>query len=243
MSWTTPRTWVTGELVTASLLNTHVRDNLSYIISSSGLLSIAGFGAHALSTGGTGGNTFAVANTTAGTGNFAQIGAVRDGTLGLYLQAFASTWTTTGSHVQAGAELQSDGAGGLSVSALHASGEIRFYTGGSNKRWGINSAGDFTVGSSSHISDSVGTPTYNNGFGGSATVTGNDYAFKIVGGGSATTGTINFGHTWSSIPVCVAVSDGNVGYINAINSTSTTLLTLTWVTNTATTFNVLCRGY
>lgn len=28
MSWTAPRTWVTGEIVTASLLNTHLRDNL-----------------------------------------------------------------------------------------------------------------------------------------------------------------------------------------------------------------------
>lgn len=29
MAWTTPRTWVTGELVTAALLNTHLRDNLN----------------------------------------------------------------------------------------------------------------------------------------------------------------------------------------------------------------------
>lgn len=28
MAWTAPRTWVTGEVVTASLMNTHVRDNL-----------------------------------------------------------------------------------------------------------------------------------------------------------------------------------------------------------------------
>jgi len=28
MAWTTPRTWVTGEVVTAALLNTHLRDNL-----------------------------------------------------------------------------------------------------------------------------------------------------------------------------------------------------------------------
>ncbi len=28
MAWTAPRTWVTGETVTAALLNTHVRDNL-----------------------------------------------------------------------------------------------------------------------------------------------------------------------------------------------------------------------
>lgn len=31
MAWTSPRTWVTGETVTASLLNTHVRDNLSFL--------------------------------------------------------------------------------------------------------------------------------------------------------------------------------------------------------------------
>jgi hypothetical protein len=31
MAWTTPRTWVTNEVVTASLLNTHVRDNLAYL--------------------------------------------------------------------------------------------------------------------------------------------------------------------------------------------------------------------
>jgi hypothetical protein len=28
MAWTAPRTWVTAELVTAALMNTHVRDNL-----------------------------------------------------------------------------------------------------------------------------------------------------------------------------------------------------------------------
>lgn len=31
MAWTTPRTWVTDELVTATIMNTHVRDNLSYL--------------------------------------------------------------------------------------------------------------------------------------------------------------------------------------------------------------------
>ena len=29
MAWTTPRTWTTGELVTASIMNVHVRDNLN----------------------------------------------------------------------------------------------------------------------------------------------------------------------------------------------------------------------
>lgn len=31
MSWTTPRTWVAGETVTAALMNAHVRDNLDAI--------------------------------------------------------------------------------------------------------------------------------------------------------------------------------------------------------------------
>lgn len=29
--WTPPRTWTTGEIVTAALLNTHLRDNLEYL--------------------------------------------------------------------------------------------------------------------------------------------------------------------------------------------------------------------
>jgi hypothetical protein len=32
MAWTAPRTWVTGELVTAALLNTHLKDNLNAIV-------------------------------------------------------------------------------------------------------------------------------------------------------------------------------------------------------------------
>ncbi len=31
MAWTTPRTWATSELVTAALLNTHLRDNFNYL--------------------------------------------------------------------------------------------------------------------------------------------------------------------------------------------------------------------
>lgn len=31
MGWTAPRDWVTGEVVTAALMNTHVRDNLRYL--------------------------------------------------------------------------------------------------------------------------------------------------------------------------------------------------------------------
>lgn len=33
MAWTTPRTWTTDEIVTAAFLNTHLRDNLTFLYS------------------------------------------------------------------------------------------------------------------------------------------------------------------------------------------------------------------
>lgn len=36
MAWTTPRTWVPGELVTATMMNTHVRDQLNFLIDGGG---------------------------------------------------------------------------------------------------------------------------------------------------------------------------------------------------------------
>lgn len=37
MAWTTPKTWATSELVTAAMLNTHVRDNLNFLLSGRGV--------------------------------------------------------------------------------------------------------------------------------------------------------------------------------------------------------------
>jgi hypothetical protein len=39
MAWTTPRTWVVGEIVTAALMNTHVRDNMNAILSAASTLA------------------------------------------------------------------------------------------------------------------------------------------------------------------------------------------------------------
>lgn len=40
MAWTTPRTWVSSELVTAALMNTHVRDNLVALDAAIDLISV-----------------------------------------------------------------------------------------------------------------------------------------------------------------------------------------------------------
>lgn len=41
MAWTTPRTWVDGEVETASLMNTHVRDNLSFLFGDTAWQSVS----------------------------------------------------------------------------------------------------------------------------------------------------------------------------------------------------------
>ena len=40
MAWTDPRDWTTGEVVTAAIMNAHVRDNLN--VTSAGVVTTAG---------------------------------------------------------------------------------------------------------------------------------------------------------------------------------------------------------
>lgn len=47
MAWTTPRTWIPGELVTATMMNEQIRDNMSILktsINDDGSLKSAVFG-------------------------------------------------------------------------------------------------------------------------------------------------------------------------------------------------------
>lgn len=48
MAWTAPRFWVTGEMATAALLNTHIRDNLLSLGSDHAHGGAAGGGTQAL---------------------------------------------------------------------------------------------------------------------------------------------------------------------------------------------------
>ena len=48
MAWTAPRTWVSGELVTAALFNTYIRDNQLAIVASTGAYANAVTGPHAI---------------------------------------------------------------------------------------------------------------------------------------------------------------------------------------------------
>lgn len=70
MAWTAPRTWVVSEIVTAALMNTHVRDNLAYLKGQAGTVAIeagATFDA-ACAISGSGGNLLVISGTTTTTG-------------------------------------------------------------------------------------------------------------------------------------------------------------------------------
>ena len=108
-------------------------------LSGAGLMTLSGLGLHTVTTGGTGVNGWRVSNTTAGTGNYAEVSAFRDATVGVWLRAYSSTFTTSGAEVQAGAALVSEGVGGLSLAATNATGDLRFYSNGTSEVGRIDS--------------------------------------------------------------------------------------------------------
>lgn len=216
-------------------------------LSDSGLLSVSGFGTHTFSASGTGAQLLKIANTNAGsTTNYAGMQLDIDaGATAATFKLLSNSFTTSGSSIANGLTINVGGTGGLNLVAINGSGAMRFYTGGDNLRWGINSSGDTTFGASSHIADSNGTPTIASGFGTSASVLGNDYAMVILPGtSSSSSGVVNFGHTFNTAPVAVAtrnITDGGV----VSCSTSTTALTLAYTGGSVTNLPiyVLVRGY
>ena len=115
----------------------------SFYLSSTGLATFSSFGSHSFSSAGTGYNKLTIRNTTAGTGNGAQlsIGTNADADQ-LYIQSFATTFTTSGMNIAGGAVINGEGPGGLSIAATQSS--IGFYTNGAgsaNERMNIASDG------------------------------------------------------------------------------------------------------
>ena len=119
----------------------------------SNLITVSGFGNSTFSAGGTGYNKLTIRNTTAGTGNGAQlsIGTNADADQ-FYVQSFATTFTTSGMNIAGGAVVNGEGPGGLSIAATQSN--IGFYTNGAgaaNLRMTIASAGNVGIGTASPV--------------------------------------------------------------------------------------------
>ena len=110
--------------------------------------------------------------------------------------------------------------------------------------FGASALGDWLVGGTSHLMFSVGTPTYSSGFGGSATITGVDYAFTVVPNSGAT-GTIAFGRTYTNPPVVsvTMMGTGAAGAPGITTTTTTLVIDTTHLGGFSTGYHVTVRGY
>ena len=100
-----------------------------------GTIQVEGLGTHLFSATGAGANRLRVRAASAGTGNVGavDVGTDADADLGR-LEAYASTFTEAGAATQHGVALRGMGAGGVSLAAEHASGDMRLYARGTTKR-------------------------------------------------------------------------------------------------------------
>lgn len=187
-----------------------------------GTLNVFGGGQHVISAGPTGVNSLRVENTAAGTGNYSEVQTRNNLTNQMSLRIFSSTYTDSGAFLHDTGVLYSDTGGGINIASGSGSGVIRFYTNGSTLRFGINAAGDFTVGTSNNIFVSTGIPTYSTG-GGSIAAGGKDYGFKILHGSGSTSDVVTFGHTWTNAPFCTISQDTASSSGPTVVATTTTL--------------------
>jgi hypothetical protein len=211
-------------------------------ITAAGLWNWTAFGAHQFAASGTGGNSLAVSNTTAGTGNFSRLQALSD-TVTTSLVSTSSTYTPGGSTLQAATELLGNGVGGISITASQAAGAIRLYTGGSVvARATFDAAGNFNLGST-NLMDSPAVPTLTSVTGGTATIAGRDTGFVVTEAtGTITSFSVNFNTTYAFAPACVASPNFGGGTITAVQSAvGGVVITLSPGTGGA--ISVICRGF
>lgn len=215
MSWTAPTTRATGNLITQSIWNTDLVDNLAYLKNAptfDGLVTVSGgFVVNGTSSPAAGSGVEIVGGASPAVQAFNRTGGAY---LALILDALNHKWKTS-----------------------------------NTERWGINAAGDFTFGASSHIADSNGTPAVTSTLGGgaAATLVGTDYAF-ILTTNAATGIVVTFGHTFASAPVVVCGPGatslfGSTPVVTAVSTTTVTISPQTGGGSLTATVNVLVRGY
>lgn len=129
-------------LTTPTIAGATLSGSLAGTPTFTGVFANTAFGTHSFSAGGTGDNSLQIRNTTDGASNYASLYLGNSGSAtGSGFNYFAPSWTTSGRQVADGLELFVSTAGGMSVAATHASGAIRFYTGGTTERWRVETTG------------------------------------------------------------------------------------------------------
>lgn len=121
----------------------------SMTLSSSAVLAVTGAGVHTFTGGASGSNATSglnVSNVHAGAAAISQIVMDNDARISnMTLRSYGSGWATSIPDVPDSVLLRANGAGGLTLSAQHASGVQRFLTAGA-ERMRLHASGGFTIG-------------------------------------------------------------------------------------------------
>ena len=122
-----------------------------FVLTNTGLLTVSGFGTHTFSggAGSNGANILDIANAATGTAARSIFRVLIDGNDQLTLTSFSSGYTTSGANIASSGKLDVNSSAGLSIVASHASGAIRFYSGGTTLRAEFTSDGLLSLNPSS----------------------------------------------------------------------------------------------
>ena len=129
MAYTAPTTRSTGELITASIWNTDLVNNISYLKASptfDGLITVSGAGTSTFSAATATVQRIDLINTTSGSTATASYKASA-GTSSVFLFAYSQGYTTSTYEVANGGALLCTTAGGLSIVATAGSSTVRIY--------------------------------------------------------------------------------------------------------------------
>lgn len=178
----------------------------------SGLASFGGFGAHLFSSSGTGANSLVVRNTTAGVGNYAELGLGNDATLAAFrISHTSTTYTASGAYQQDASVINGARSGGLSLAASNASGALRLYS-GNTLRATIQSNGGIGIGTSSTSFDLELRSTADDLSGGQriSRSDGSYFNLNMNDGGSTAAGILQAGDNGAYRPTSVSPSGGGM---------------------------------
>jgi pyruvate/2-oxoglutarate dehydrogenase complex dihydrolipoamide acyltransferase (E2) component len=173
------------------------------VTSLSGLLTVSGFGTHSFNAGGTGDQELFIRNTTSGVAarSGIRIGNNDNTAIGQLL-GYSSTYTTSGAEVASGVMLRSLGAGGLSLTAADASGDVRIYSRNAlAATFGASQLANFTGGieTTSYIAVTSGQRIYPDGGGDTYIVEQSSNTLRVVAGGSGGVDLTSGATSWAAV--------------------------------------------
>lgn len=139
-----------GTLLNASWCSTFL-DRIDALFSSAltigGTLTVEGTGNAVVVSGTTAGNnTIAVTNSNTGSAAYAQVKISNSAGIALNLAGLSTTYASiAGYHYASAGHVEAQLAGGLSLAAYHASGELRFFSGGTTERARFTASGHLVL--------------------------------------------------------------------------------------------------